>query len=211
MILTFLKFNSNIFIFFSSSRTAVYLKGKKMAFKQKKSVPSHLLPCFCISSQYQAEQNSHVLFPCSTLPFNSSLWQLILQNMGKLLPQRAVKSWIQLPAQATHSSQQGHLAQPTVSMVVFNWNWADKGISFQVEKHKLYLYADNFLFVGFSLTGWISGLSLQCSPTTWNIFTIVRVGVVLPEAGEMPQCSCCGRQRWKDTASPPYSAFSVRR
>lgn len=108
------------------------------------------------------------------------------------------------------SSQQGLLAQPTVSTVVFHWDWADKGISFQVEKHKLYLYADNFLFVGFSSTGWISGLSLQCSPTTWNIFTIVWVGVVLPEAGEMPQSSCCGRQRWKDRASPPYSAFSVR-
>lgn len=130
--------------------------------------------------------------------------------MGKLLPQRAIKPWTQLPGQATHSSQQGLLAQPTVSIVVFNWDWADKGISFQVEKHKLYLYADNFLFVGFSSTSWISGLSLQCSPTTWNIFTIVWVGVVLPEAGEMPQCSCCGRQRWKDRASPPYFAFSVR-
>lgn len=74
MILTFLKFNSNIFIDFSGSRMAVYLKGKKTAFNKKKfpSLTSHFL-CFCISSQYQAVQNSHVLFPCSTLPFNSSL------------------------------------------------------------------------------------------------------------------------------------------
>lgn len=122
-------------------------------------------------------------------PFNSSVWQLILHNMVKLLPQRATKAWIQLPGRATDSSQQGHLAWLTVSMVVCIWDWADKGISFQVEKNKLYLYADHFLFVGFSITGWISGLPLQDSPTTWNIFTIVRVGDVLPAAGEMPQHS----------------------
>lgn len=169
MILTFLKYDSNIFIDFSSSRMAVYLKGKKMAFNQNicsnSTSPSLLLHQFPVLGW--AEQ------PCAIsmlhFVFNSSLWQLILQNMGKLLPQRAEKPWIQLPGQATHSSQQGLLAQPTLSIVVFNWDWADKGISFQVEKHKLYLYSDNFLFVGFSLTGWISGLSLQCSLTTWNI------------------------------------------
>lgn len=118
-------------------------------------------------------------------PFSSSVWQLILHNMVKLLPQRT----IQLPGKATDASQQGHLAWFTVSVVVFIWDWADKGIFFQVEKHKLYLYADNFPFVGFSVTGWISDLSLQRSPTTWNIFTIVQVGGALPEAGEMPRYS----------------------
>lgn len=186
LIVTFFKFNSNIFIDFSGSRAAVYLKGNKKGTWPNKSVPtSHLLPS--ISSQYLAEQNSHVLSPCSTFPLNSSVWQLVLHNMVKLLPQRAIKAWIQLPGKATDSSQQGHLAQLTV--VVFIWDWADKGISFQVEKHKLYLYADNFLFVGFSITGWISGLSFQCSPTTWNTLTVVWVGDVLPEAGEMPQYS----------------------
>lgn len=148
---------------------AIYLKGKKWHLTKKIhsnfTSPSLILHQFPVSGW--ATQ------PCAISMLHFALQQLSLATSftkyGELLPQRAVKPWIQLPGQATHSSQQGLLAQATVSIVVFNWDWADKGISFQVEKHKLYLYSDNFLFVGFSLTGWISGLSLQCSPTTWNI------------------------------------------
>lgn len=100
---------------------------------------------------------------------STALWQLILQNMGKLLPQKGCKAMDSVARPGHPFLSARALGSAHSAIVVFNWDWADKGISFQVEKHKLYLYADNFLFVGFSLTGWISGLSLQCSSTTWNI------------------------------------------
>lgn len=110
-----------------------------------------------------------MLSPCSPFPFSSPVWQPDLCNMIQFLPQRARNAWTQWSGKATDSSQQGHLAGLTVSMAVFIQEWADKAISFQVEKHKLHLYADNFLLAGFSTTGWISVLFLQQSLTTWNI------------------------------------------
>lgn len=150
----------------------LYLKGeKKKGIWPNKPVPaSHLLPCFHIHSQYLAQHSRHMLSPCSPFPFSSPVWQPALCNMIQLLPQRARNAQTQWSGKATDSSQQGHLAGLTVSMAVFIQEWADKAISFQVEKHKLHLYADNFLLAGFSTTGWISVLFLQQSLTTWNIY-----------------------------------------
>lgn len=84
MILTFLKFNSNIFIDFSGSRMAVYLKGKKMAFNQKNLFQPHIsFPAFASVSSIRLSRTAMCYFHaplCPSAALSDNLFYKIWEN-----------------------------------------------------------------------------------------------------------------------------------